>query len=76
MGILNARVMEELFTYENFEDIDLIDKSCIIFELFLLNSLYSVLLVALSVLGQVDNAEAAIGQLLLEGVDLFDVSFC
>ena len=76
MGILNARVMEELFTYENFEDIDLIDKSCIIFELFLLNGLYSILLVALSVLGQVDNAEAAIGQLLLEGVDLFDVSFC
>ena len=76
MGILNARVMEELFTYENFEDIDLIDKSCIIFELFLLDGLYSILLVALSVLGQVDNAEAAIGQLLLEGVDLFDVSFC
>ena len=61
MGILNARVMEELFTYENFEDIDLIDKSCIIFELFLLDGLYSILLVALSVLGQVDNAEAAIG---------------
>ena len=66
---------KKLFTYENFEDIDLIDKCCIIFELFLLNCLYSVLLVALSVLGQVDNAKAAIGQLLLEGVDLFDVSF-
>ena len=62
-------------TYENFEDIDLIDESCIIFEFFLLNGLNSILLAAFSVLGQVDNAEASICQLLLEGVDLFDVSF-
>ena len=62
-------------TYEYFENINFVDESCIILELLLLNGLYSVLLVAFSVLSQVDNTESAIGQLLLEGVDLFDVSF-
>ena len=63
-------------TYENFEDINLVDKCGIVFDLFLLDCLDSILLVALSMLSKVDDSEAAIGQFLLKGVDLLDVSFC
>ena len=64
-----------MITYENFENIDFVDEGRIILELFLLNRFDRILLVAFTMLSQVDDAKATIGQLLLEGVDLFDVSF-
>ena len=63
------------FTYEDFENIDFVDERGIIFQLFLLNGFDRMFLVAFTMFCQVDDAEASIGQLLLEGVDLFDVSF-
>lgn len=48
-------------TYEDFENVDFINESRIIFELFLLNCLDGVLFMALTVLGQVYNAETTIG---------------
>ena len=63
-------------TYQDLENIDLIDKSRIVFHFFLLNSLDSILLMAFSMFSQIDDAKAAIRELLLERVDLFDVTLC
>ena len=62
-------------TYEDFENIDFVDERSIVLQLFLLNGFDCIFLVAFTMFCQVDDAEASIGQLLLEGVDLFDVSF-
>ena len=62
-------------TYQDLEDVDLIDESGVVFDLLLLNGLDGEFLVRFTMLSQVDNAEAAICQLLLEGVDLLDVAF-
>jgi hypothetical protein len=61
-------------TYKDFKDIDLVDEGCVVFDFLLLNGLDRKLLMALPVFGQVYNAEAAVGQLLLERVDIFDVA--
>ena len=61
-------------TYEDFENIDFVNERSIILQLFLLNGLDRVFLMAFTMFCQVDDAEASIGQLLLEGIDLFDVS--
>ena len=63
-------------TYQNFQDVDFVDKGRIVLDLFLLDRLDCKLLVTLSMLGQIDNAEASIGKFLLERIDLFNVTFC
>ena len=63
-----------VLTYEDFEDVDLIDEGSVILDFLLLNCLNRKLLVALPVLGQVNDAEPAICKLCLERVNLFDVA--
>jgi hypothetical protein len=48
-------------TYEDFEDVDLIDEGGVVLDLFLLNCLDGKLLVAFSVLSQVHDAETTVG---------------
>lgn len=62
-------------TYKDFENVDLVNEGRVILDLLLLNGLNRKLLLALTVLGQVHDAEAAIGKLLLERIDFFDVAF-
>lgn len=59
---------------EDFKNIDLIDKGCVVFYFLLLNCFDSKLLLGLTMLGQIYDTKAAISQLLLERVDLFNVS--
>lgn len=63
-----------VLTYEDFEDVDLIDEGSVILDFLLLNCFNCKLLVALPVLGQVNDAEAAICKLRLERVNLFNVA--
>ena len=62
-------------TYQDFEYIDLVDKSCIIFQLFLLNSLNRIFLVTLAMLRQIHYPKTSICKLLLKRIDFFDVAF-
>ena len=63
-------------TYEDFEDVDLIDEGSVVLHFLLLDGLDGELLMTLTMLGKVHNTETSIRQLLLERVDLFDVSLC
>ena len=67
-------LVKEDHTYEDFQDVDLVDECCVVLHLLFLNSLDSKFLFAFSMLGQVDDTEAAIRELLLERVDLLDVA--
>jgi hypothetical protein len=62
------------YTYEDFEDVDLIDEGSVVFDFLLLNCFNRELLVTLPVLRQVNDAEPAICKLGLERVNLFDVA--
>ena len=62
------------YTYEDFEDVDLIDEGSVVFDFLLLNCFNRELLVTLPVLRQVDDAEPTICKLRLERVNLFDVA--
>lgn len=63
-------------TYENFKDVDLVDEGSVVLHFLLLDGLNGELLMALTVLGKVHYTETSVRQLLLERVDLFDVSLC
>ena len=54
------------FTYEDLQNVDFINESRIVLELFLLDGFDGVLLLALAMLCQVDDTEATICELLLE----------
>lgn len=61
-------------TYEDFEDVDLVDERGVVLDFLFLDCLNGEQFFGLAVLGKVDDAEAAIGQLLLEVVLLLDVA--
>ena len=60
--------------YQDFENIDFVDEGGVVFDLSLLNGFDREKLLALSVLGEVDHAEASIGQLFIEVVLLLNVA--
>ena len=61
-------------TYEDFEDVDLVDERGVVLDFLFLDCLNGEQFFGLAVLGKVDDAEAAIGKLLLEVVLLLDVA--
>ena len=63
-----------LATYKYFQDVNLVDKSGVVLHFLFLDGLNGELLMTLSVLSQINDSKTAIGQFLLEGIDLFDVS--
>ena len=71
-----SEIGDKLETYEDFQDIDLIDECSIVLNFFLLNCLDCKLLVGFSVFRQINNAETPVGKLLLERVHLFNVALC
>jgi len=58
--------LDNVWVIEDFKNVDFIDESCIILQLFLLNSFNGILFVAFTMLGQVHDAKSAICQLLLK----------
>ena len=71
-----SQTEERRATYEDFQDVDLVDECSIVLHFLLLNCLDGKLLVTFSVFCQVHNSETTVGKLLLERVHLFDVTLC
>ena len=62
------------FAYEQSEDVDLVYEGRVVLDLLLLYSFDRELLLGGAVLGEVDDPEAPLGELGLEGVHLLDVT--
>lgn len=66
--------LDYIWMIQNFQNVDLVDKGRVIFDLLLLDGFDGEFLMTLPVLCQVNNAETSVCQLLLEGVNFFNVT--